>query len=279
MKEQNIKTQINRKSPSNEMNCNMDGSVIITKTMHSINEHIMDGYVVIPKHAREMEYYPLCMDMIIIDTPGFNDQCVTDMDKFRANIEVLEFFYKQSSLALFLASPTNLLSISDALKMVQLTMLDSDTRNVILDQMKPQEMKQERKENISDESEGLMKTIAISACKLFFFMNRYFLSIVRALIPWGNVVDYMWSSRKVLTKGVSNVLDAVMEQKGTEIEASKYKQIGSSVYEKMYFVVNKKGNQKCILFILCVCVIDLCLNANSAYFEFGYAIGRSFSVS
>jgi hypothetical protein len=121
------KPKIKKQPTPKTMDWNMDGSVIIERS-NNITDQILDEYVVVPEHRTRDLDTPLCTDMIIIDTPGFNDQCVTDMQKFRANVEVLEFFYKQSSLALFLASPTNLLSISDALKMVQLTMLDPDTR-------------------------------------------------------------------------------------------------------------------------------------------------------
>jgi GTPase SAR1 family protein len=233
----------------------MDGSVIIEKSIN-LADHIVEDYVVVPKvESRGNDLSdPLCMDLIIIDTPGFNDQIITDMMKFRANVEVLEYFYKQSSLALFLASPTNLLSISDALKMVQLTMLDSDTRNTILNQMVPTIMQQEQQQQQQQddlkekEVEGLMKTIAIGALK--------------TLIPWGTLVDHVWSSRKIITNSVTKMVNNAFENKATEIQGAKYAQFSSSVYEKMYFVINKK---------------DLCNNIQDAYFEFGYAVGRSFS--
>jgi hypothetical protein len=180
-------TTTKKKPPKKSMDWSMDGSVIIERS-NNITDQILDEYVVVPEcRTRDLDT-PLCTDMIIIDTPGFNDQCVTDMQKFRANVEVLEFFYKQSSLALFLASPTNLLSISDALKMVQLTMLDPDTRyviininayhnrNTILEQMETKPVKKEeiKQEERNTEIQGLMKTVAVTACMfiLYIFDNE-----------------------------------------------------------------------------------------------------------
>jgi hypothetical protein len=40
----------------------------------------------------------IVQDIIIIDSPGFNDDLVGDINKFKTNVDVLEFFIEQSSM-------------------------------------------------------------------------------------------------------------------------------------------------------------------------------------
>ncbi|KAL0482757.1 hypothetical protein AKO1_000332, partial [Acrasis kona] len=216
---------------------NMDGSVVIKTTEGSNVDRIMDDYVIVTDPDAITLEHVLCKDMILIDTPGFSDMCVRDMDKFKATVEILEFFYKQASMVLFLASPTSLLSISEALKIVQLTMLDPATRDAVLNEMYPNNVQKDQSD--TPVAESVLRSVTSS--------------VLSAMIPWGGFVDKA-------SKFVSNmIVDKAVES----IDINKYGHTGSFSHEKMYFVINKK---------------DLCTNGTeSAYFEFGYAIGRSFS--
>jgi GTPase SAR1 family protein len=84
----------------------------------------------------EVSSRPIVRDLIIIDTPGFNDETLSDISKFKSNIDVLEFFFSQSSLALFLVSTDHMMSIGCSLHMLQLTLLDPDTKKLIIQQSK-----------------------------------------------------------------------------------------------------------------------------------------------
>jgi hypothetical protein len=107
---------------------------------------------------------PVVKSLIIIDTPGFNDESITDPQKFKANIDVLEFFFSQSSLVLFLVSSDHMLSIGCSLHMLQLTLLDPDTKKLMYDQAL-QEIKG------MQPGPGFVESLLTGACITFYFLN------------------------------------------------------------------------------------------------------------
>eukprot|EP01080_Neovahlkampfia_damariscottae_P003954 gene3954-7210_t len=161
---------------------------------------------------------PVVKSLIIIDTPGFNDESMTDPQKFKANIDVLEFFFTQSSLVLFLVSTDHMLSIGCSLHMLQLTLLDQDTKKLMYEQA--------IKEINGSKGPGFVESLLTGA---YSMMEER----VKGLLP----------------NGYSN-------ESGV-----KHHFFGASMYEKLYFVINK---------------IDLCKKPNTAFFEFGCSIGRKF---
>jgi hypothetical protein len=135
----------------------MDGSVIIERGK-GISLHMVEDYLNITTHTCDVNRH-ICKDMIFIDTPGFNGAMVKEIEKFKANIQILDFFYRQASLALVLLSPTNLLSVNDTMMMVQLTLLDEQTRNKILDDLNPKKIEQVQPAPATNEA--LLTNIAI----------------------------------------------------------------------------------------------------------------------
>ncbi|EFC44379.1 predicted protein [Naegleria gruberi] len=183
----------------------------------------------------------LVENLIFIDTPGFNGSMNLDVEKFKANIEVLEFFYKNSSLVLFLLSPAHLLSIGNSLYMLQLTIIDQETR------------------------EKLYKHVYSQ------------LQITDNTLQNGNNVQQPTPSSGGLVSSISKtVLDTLLSGCYSALE-SNFKSItslysggpkkqkdyyfGSSIYDKLYFVINK---------------IDTVKNVNYCHFELGCSIGRNF---
>lgn len=150
--------------------------------------------------------------MIIIDTPGFNDESVNDTNKFKSYIDVLEFVFSQSSQVHFLVSTDHMLSIGCALHMLQLTLLDPDTKNKVIEIAQQMSSKNET-------SSGLIEMLLTSA----------------------------YSMMEMKVKGLFT--------KGYQTDNSiKHQFFGSSIFEKVYFVINK---------------IDLCKHINYAFYEFG----------
>lgn len=117
-------------------------------------------------HNQEKEKdRPIVKDLIIIDTPGFNDESVNDVDKFKANIDILEFFFSQSSLVLFLVSSDHMLSIGCSLHMLQLTLLDPETKKLLIQQSK--DVKSDNTSSVS-----FFTSLLTGACKSFKLIIR-----------------------------------------------------------------------------------------------------------
>jgi hypothetical protein len=61
--------------------------------------------------------------------------------------------------------------------------------------------------------------------------------IVRALVPGGSILGALWSAKGEITRYVSSMF----ERAETDVEESQYEHSTSSVFEKLYFVINKAG--------------------------------------
>lgn len=194
------------------------------KDLNNIQDWFSNKNIKVVHNQEKEKDRPIVKDLIIIDTPGFNDESVNDVDKFKANIDILEFFFSQSSLVLFLVSTDHMLSIGCSLHMLQLTLLDPDTKKSLIQQSK--EVKSD------SNSESFFSSLVSGACKFL---------------------------KLILDKMVESKLQSF---KGKESE-EKIKQqfFGASMYEKVYFVINK---------------IDLCKNVNYSFYELGCSIGRKF---
>lgn len=84
---------------------------------------------------------------------------MTDPQKFKANIDVLEFFFTQSSLVLFLVSTDHMMSIGCSLHMLQLTLLDQDTKKLMYEQA--------MKEIKGSNGPGFVESLLTGACLSF----------------------------------------------------------------------------------------------------------------
>ncbi|KAF0981401.1 hypothetical protein FDP41_012511 [Naegleria fowleri] len=185
----------------------------------------------------------LVENLIFIDTPGFNGSMNCDIEKFRANIEVLEFFYKQSSLVLFLLSPNHLLSIGNSLYMLQLTIIDHDTREklykIVYNQLQlNSSTPQEEQSNMQPSSSGggIVSTVGKTILDTLL-MGCY----------------------SALESNFKSVLSNVYGGSSSKSKDTQDFYFGSSIYEKLYFVINK-----------------IVKNPNYSYFELGCSIGRNF---
>ncbi len=210
--------------------------------------------VILPKQRNRFTV----SNLIIVDSPGYNEGSVIDMEKFKANIELLEFFYKQSALVLFMASPTHLLSMGNALYMLQLTVLDQATRNKMFQQVHQQMVANAAIDHGAGGGggSGLLGTV-ISSC-----YNSL-----------ENRVTNIWNSACNLTEdyfggggsggggGGAGGVGGTGRMGSAVQDSASYKYFGGSIYDKLYFVINK---------------IDICRNTNYVYYEFGTALGRRF---
>jgi len=183
---------------------------------------------------------PTVCNLIMIDSPGFNDESVLDVEKFRANIDLLEFFYRQSSLVLFMASPTHILSMGNALHMLQLTVLDQNTRNRMFNQVHQQMASTIN--SSSNTNKSSMLTSIISSC--YSALETRVSSIISSA---GNLTEDYFGGGSGLASSAQ--------------DTSSYKYFGASIYDKLYFVINKA---------------DICRNPHYVYYEFGTALGRRF---
>ncbi|KAG2387788.1 hypothetical protein C9374_001382 [Naegleria lovaniensis] len=167
----------------------------------------------------------LVENLIFIDTPGFNGSMNCDIEKFRANIEVLEFFYKQSSLVLFLLSPNHLLSIGNSLYMLQLTIIDHETREklykIVYNQLQlTSSTPQDEQPNVQQSSSsggGIVSAVGKT------ILDTLLMGCYSAL-------------ESNFKTALSNIYGGSSKSKGTQ---DFY--FGSSIYEKLFFVINKIG--------------------------------------
>ena len=103
-----------------------------SKSFHEDDEDIVN--IEIPVETNR----PLVKDLIVIDSPGFNDESNADPSKFQANVDVLDFFYQQSDMVLFFVSSDHMMSIGIALQLLQLTLLDPESKKNLMEQAKAQ---------------------------------------------------------------------------------------------------------------------------------------------
>ncbi|KAL9644335.1 hypothetical protein ABK040_005795 [Willaertia magna] len=199
----------------------------------------------------------LVQDLIFIDTPGFNGSIHLDLDKFKATIELLEFFYKQSGLVLFLLSPAHLLSIGNALYMLQLTVLDNETRNKLYNQVHEQLLiSQFESKNLNNKlNNNGMNSNNGGGAGLVGTVSKVLLStlLTGCYSILENNVKSIWSTATSLVKSNGD--------NNNNVTLSKAQYFGTSIYDKLFFVINK---------------IDTIKTPEYSYFELGCSIGRNF---
>ena len=169
-----------------------------------------------------------------------------DLEKFKANIEVLDFFYKKSSLVLFFLSPNHLLSIGNSLYMLQLTVIDQETREKLYSQVYKQLQLASMEENASKEPTSKPSG---SSDSIVTTIGKTLLS---------NMIGGCYS---VLESNFKNLVSSASSLYSASSKKSQDFYFGSSIYDKLYFVINK---------------IDTVKNTNYCYFELGCSIGRNF---
>jgi hypothetical protein len=78
---------------------------------------------------------PLCRDIILLDTPGFNDELNLKKEKLEANVAVLEFFYNMADIVFCMTSVDHLLSIGNVLHVVEMSMISHENRKQVVEQI------------------------------------------------------------------------------------------------------------------------------------------------
>ena len=143
------------------------------------------------------------------------------MEKFRGNVEVLEFFYKQASLVLFLLSPNHLMSIGNSLYMLQLAIIDSNTREKLFTHVA-----QQIQLTCSTHTQSELQTTSPRG-GLFSNIGRQLLDTL--LMGCYSVLE-------------SNLTSMMYNENSKNFQDYNF---GSSIYEKLFFVINKIG--RCFL--------------------------------
>lgn len=209
------------------------------------SQNLLKGVIVNEKFVRSSELFPnqipIVRDVILIDTPGFNDESIGSLSSFKAYVRIFEFFYKQSHYCFFISDPSRLRSIGNALHILELTMADNEIKQKVFESVGKEiskfGSKGKEQVNVSEQSSSSGGGISLSLSNF--------------------IVD-------VAANALHRSLPFFKNKNTENVEPEKlgdFSHIGPSMYEKVYFVINKA---------------DKIRNLYYAYFEFGLSLGRFF---
>mmetsp|Transcript_10906 Transcript_10906/g.40664 ORF Transcript_10906/g.40664 Transcript_10906/m.40664 type:complete len:637 (-) Transcript_10906:85-1995(-) len=215
------------------------------------SHNLLEGIVVNDKFVRGTELNPdekpIARDVILIDTPGINDESVGSLNKFRAYIRVLEFFYKQAQYCFFVSDPSHLRSIGNALHMLELTIADADTKQKVFETVGKEIAQRNSSRGLDSSQRGASSTGATAPSSgISFSLSNL-------------IVDVAASALHRTVPFLNNAGNTSTDLKPEEND-SDFRYVGASLYEKLYFIINKA---------------DKIRSLPSAFFEFGLSMGRN----
>ncbi len=145
-------------------------------------------------------------DLIIIDTPGFNDEINLKKEKLEMNVNVLEYFYNCSDIVFCMTSTDHLLSLGNVLHVVEMSMISQENRKKVIEHM----------------SQGYTIKDALD---------------VTAKVA--GAASYFYTPLKPVVKGVTAV-SYLLRDKQNKDQGTPGKQfIGPNQFGKLFFIINK----------------------------------------
>ncbi|KAL0488763.1 Phox domain-containing protein [Acrasis kona] len=152
-------------------------------------------------------FRPLCRDLIVLDTPGFNDEF--KKEKIETNIDFLGFFYNRSDVVFCMTSVDHLLSIGNVLLIVEMSMMSKEHRTKVIEHI----------------------------TKGYSFKDALDMTLKVA-----GVASYFYTPIKPVVKGVQflvNKSESNKESHSQHHDNDPSTFLGPSQFSKLYFLMNK----------------------------------------
>jgi GTP-binding protein EngB required for normal cell division len=166
------------------------------------------------KQFNDRSFRPLCHDIIVIDTPGFNDEINLKKEKLETNVAVLEYFYNRSDIVFCMTSVDHLLSIGNVLYIVEMAMIPVENRKKVIEHM----------------SKGLSLKDALDTVANIAGAASFFYAPLKPVVKGAQAVSYL------VTRQQANDRDDSFTHK------SNGTYVGPNQFTKLYFLINKIDN-------------------------------------